>query len=150
MSNRTTFSVIDFGECPCLGQTLDKFIQPAILTILAKQASHGYKLVQHIANMPILKGRKPDPTGVYRVLKTMENRRLVVSAWNASESGPAKRLYKLTPTGKECLYRWIETLEDYQESIGKFLATARRSSYKKMVRNSALTKKRKSAGTKKS
>ena len=35
MSNRTTFSVIDFGECPCLGQTLDKFIQPAILTILS-------------------------------------------------------------------------------------------------------------------
>ena len=149
MSNSQSFVITDSSLCPCLGQTLDKLIQPAILTVLAKQAAHGYKLVKQIADMPILRGRKPDPTGIYRFLKTMEDRGLVNSTWNVSESGPAKRLYKLTPAGKECLYRWIETLEDYQQSIGKLLVTARKVSSPKKVGNMAPIKKRKAAKIKK-
>ncbi len=117
----------DLDECPCSGATLAKFVQPAIMTILAGGPLHGYRIVERAAETPLLGGSRPDPTGVYRVLHVMEERGLVVSAWDLSASGPAKKSYQLTGQGKACLHRWIETLEGYRLSLGKLLAAARRA-----------------------
>ena len=104
-------------KCSCTGNNLDKLIQPAILTVLAEQELHGYKIAHVISVMQAFQGQKPDITGIYRSLKSMESRGLVVSSWETSESGPAKRFYKLTATGVECLNRWIETLAEYRQNI---------------------------------
>ena len=56
-------------------------------------------------------GQKPDASGVYRCLKTMEAKGLVASSWTLSDTGPAKRSYQLTPAGERCLQQWIRTLE---------------------------------------
>ena len=62
-------------------------------------------------------GNAPDPTGIYRILKQMENNGLITSAWDTSESGPAKRCYELTDEGRACLRRWIDSLACYKASI---------------------------------
>ena len=62
-------------------------------------------------------GKAPDPTGIYRILKQMENNGLITSAWDTSESGPAKRCYELTDEGRACLRRWIDSLACYKASI---------------------------------
>jgi PadR family transcriptional regulator, regulatory protein PadR len=116
-----------FEECPCSGATLDKLLQPAILTALLQGDVHGYRLVQQVAGMPLFKGRNPDVSGVYRSLRLMESRKLVVASWNLSERGPAKRLYRLTPAGRECLLQWQETLIVYREAIGDLLAATRKA-----------------------
>ena len=72
-------------------------------------------------------GCRPNPTGVYRVLRIMEERGLVVSAWDTSGSGPAKRSYQLTNQGRECFHRWIDTLDGHRRAIGKLLGAARRA-----------------------
>jgi DNA-binding PadR family transcriptional regulator len=46
----------------------------------------------------------------------------VVSSWDLSDTGPAKRLYRLTPEGRRCLGRWVETLTGYHRAIGELLA----------------------------
>jgi len=115
----------NLDNCPCAGVSLDRLIQPAILTILAQGSLHGYRIVQRIAEM---EGHKPDATGVYRSLRAMEKRGLVVSSWDISETGPAKRSYTLTGAGKECLARWVETLERHREAIARLLVEARRAS----------------------
>lgn len=117
----------DLDECPCSGTTLAKFVQPAIMTILAGGALHGYRIVERAAKSPLFGGSRPDPTGVYRVLRIMEERGLVVSAWDTSGSGPAKRSYQLTNQGRECLRRWIDTLDGHRRAIGKLLGAARRA-----------------------
>lgn len=43
MSNIRKSEVLDLENRPCAGATLDKFIQPAILTILAREALNGYR-----------------------------------------------------------------------------------------------------------
>jgi DNA-binding PadR family transcriptional regulator len=116
---------IDLGMCPCAGATLGRLIQPAIMTVLAGGAFHGYHIVQRLARAPMLGGSRPDPTGVYRMLRGMEKRGLLASSWGLSDSGPAKRLYRLTPAGRRCLGHWIETLTAYQQSIGRLLSVAR-------------------------
>ena len=111
-------------NCPCTGNTLDKLIQPMILTILSQEDLYGYLIVQEIAEKPMFNGQKPDGTGVYRSLKLLEKRGLVSSEWSLSDSGPAKRFYKLTKAGSECLLRWIASLEAYRQAIGALLDEA--------------------------
>jgi PadR family transcriptional regulator len=107
---------------------LAKLVHPAVMMILAHGRLHGYRIVQEAARTPILAGSRPDRTGVYRVLRGLEERGFVVSSWDLSQSGPARKSYCLTPEGRECLARWIETLEQYHRAIGKLLAAARNAS----------------------
>ena len=118
--------MLDFNKCPCSGSNLDKLVQPMILTILAQEDLYGYKIVQRIAESPMFKGQKPDGTGVYRSLKAMDQRGLVVSSCSLAEIGrPAKIYYHITNEGEECLSRWIDTLEEYRQIIGLMLEEAR-------------------------
>jgi DNA-binding PadR family transcriptional regulator len=117
----------EFDECPCTGATLNKLIQPAILTVLADEELHGYRIAQRIADMPMFHGEQPDASGIYRFLRAMEERDLVLASWDVSDRGPAKRLYKMTAAGRRCLSRWVETLESHREAIGTLLVLARRA-----------------------
>lgn len=117
----------DWDECPCAGRTLDKLIQPAILAVLAEGPLHGYRLTERIGEFSMFGGQKPDASGVYRFLKAMERKGMVVSSWATSDSGPAKRSYLLTPTGERCLRRWITTLDEYREGITSLLKAARKA-----------------------
>jgi len=129
--------MLDLRNCPCEGGTLDKLIQPAILLNLARGPLHGYKLAERIGRMPTLGGRKPDVSGVYRFLKAMERKGFVVSAWDLSRSGPARKSYELTECGRQCLARWIQTLEDFRRGIGVLLKLARKSLVRKPRRRTA-------------
>jgi len=127
---------MELEECACKGSNLDKMIQPAILSALAEEELHGYKIIQRIADTAMFNGNKPDPTGVYRHLKNMESMGLIISSWDTTNSGPAKRTFKITEDGYECLCTWISTLEDYKNTIETFLNEA-----KSVINNSKLTKK---------
>ncbi|MGV8082621.1 MAG: PadR family transcriptional regulator [Coriobacteriia bacterium] len=107
----------EFRECRCTGKTLDRLVQPAILSILAEQDAHGYIIVQLLAESPMFNGQKPDSTGVYRSLRQMEELGYVEATWNLSETGPAKRLFRLTDAGRACMERWIDTLTCYRYAV---------------------------------
>lgn len=115
----------DLDHCPCAGINLDKLVQPTILALLARQDLHGYGLVQKITEDKLFAGEKPDPTGVYRFLKILEQRGLVTAEWELPDSGPSKKVYRITPEGVACLERWIVTLEEYRLSIDTLLSGAK-------------------------
>jgi poly-beta-hydroxybutyrate-responsive repressor len=117
--------MLDPPGCPCTGGTLDKLLQPAILIILAGGQMHGYGLVERLAQMPLLGGYKPDGSGIYRFLKAMEHKGLVISFWDTSQSGPARRTYQITEAGESCLRTWVGTLERYRNGINSLLRAAR-------------------------
>jgi DNA-binding PadR family transcriptional regulator len=126
MSASGKHPVLDLEICPCAGGTLDKLIQPAILVVLAAGPLHGYRLAERIGRMPMFGGNPPDVSGVYRFLKAMECKGLVVSSWDLSEHGPPRKCYRLTKAGERCLSRWVETLEEYRQGITMLLKTARK------------------------
>lgn len=110
------------GNCPCEGKTLERFIRPAVLIILAHAPrQYGYRIVQQLSEMPLCAGERPNAAGVYRCLRLMEQEGLVTSAWAVSETGPAKRLYTLTDEGERCMCRWLLTLNSYKEAIDDLL-----------------------------
>jgi DNA-binding PadR family transcriptional regulator len=120
-----------FPDCPCLGGTLDKLIQPAILAALSPGPLHGYKLAERIHEMTSCSAGKPDLSGIYRLLKAMETRHLVVSTWDTPEKGHARRLFQVTAEGEACLVKWAETLEAHHATIKSLLRQVRAAATRK-------------------
>ncbi|MFZ5831800.1 MAG: PadR family transcriptional regulator [Planctomycetota bacterium] len=117
--------MLDLSTCPCAGNTLDRLVQPAILTLLAGGPLHGYLLAAQMAERFTIGDQKPDMSGVYRFLKSMEEKGLVASSWDLSHGGPARKCYEITADGRHCLAQWIETLERYRDGINCLLRAAR-------------------------
>lgn len=118
-------SSFELADCPCSGGTLDRLIQPAILAVLAEGPLHGYRIAERIGEMGMFAGHTPDTSGVYRFLKGMESKGFVVSNWDTSEGGPARKAYQITTAGESCLRQWIRTLEEYRGGITVLLKAAR-------------------------
>jgi len=78
---------------------------------------HGYGIVQELAQVPQFADCPPDMTGLYRVLKSMEEEGYLSSEWDLAVSGPARRVYQLTPDGRECLVYWSQTLQRYAKNL---------------------------------
>lgn len=119
----------DLKECEELGKNLSRMSQPTILSILAEAGKplHGYRIVKLAAGSPMFGGKKPDAAGIYRTLRRMEEQELVVASWDTPETGTAKRLFDLTPRGRECLRRWIDALACYCETIQELRVMASES-----------------------
>ena len=129
MAAPQAFSVQDenpFEGCACTGKNLVRLVRPAILTVLADENLHGYRILERLAGMAMFHGQPPDPAGIYRVLKSMEQEGLVRCAWELQGSGPARRQYALAPRGRSCLEQWLGTLEDYFASVGELVDDIRR------------------------
>jgi len=116
-----------FSGCPCVGATLDKLVQPAILATLTAGPLHGYELARSIGGIPHFLDKAPDISGIYRMLKLLESRGLVTAHWDLSQGGRPKRLFAITDTGHQCLENWNTTLKHYHQSIGALLKTTQKA-----------------------
>jgi DNA-binding PadR family transcriptional regulator len=110
-----------FDNCACSGKTLARLLQPTVMAILADAPQHGYLIAQRLRTLAMFRRTPPDPTGLYRLLRSMEDHGLVKSQWDLTERGPARRRYKLTRSGRACLVKWSETLVEYSAAITETL-----------------------------
>jgi len=105
-------------NCSCRGGKIERFIEPCILLLLKKkQPTHGYDLMEELTAF----GIDNDPGALYRTLRRLENEQMVSSQWDTSGTGPAKRLYELTPAGEELLNSWVVNFKYTQERIANFI-----------------------------
>jgi len=119
--------MIDLAGCPCTGKNLARLVHPAILAVLARESLHGYLILERLADAAMFRDQPPDPAGVYRILKTMEQEGLVTCAWDLQSSGPARRQYTITDRGLTCLRTWLETLMNYRNSVDRLVATVQKA-----------------------
>ncbi len=102
------------------------FLQPCLLLLVLEQPGYGYDLVARLKPL----GIDDDAASVYRALRLLEHEGAVTSMWRTSDTGPARRVYQLTDTGKSILRQWVAALEDTSISLARWLdryalATAR-------------------------
>ena len=117
---------MDFNECACSGKSLARMLRPAVMGLLASGPAHGYQLAQRLGEMKMFAGQQPDHAGLYRALKQMEDEGLLTSAWDLADSGPARRVFTLTPAGTACLGQWKKTLADYRDALDELLGLLKR------------------------
>jgi PadR family transcriptional regulator PadR len=95
------------------------FLRPCVLLLLLEEPAHGYDLLERLRPLGF---SRSDPGGLYRALRAMEQEGLVRSAWEASESGPDRRTYQITRSGKEELHRRAKVLAQTDQVLGSFLS----------------------------
>jgi len=86
-----------------------RLVEPCLLTLLQEGNRHGYDLIAALDRF----GLDPallDSGLVYRMLRQMEEAGWVVSSWDTSGSGPARRVYSLTEAGRGALEAWRREL----------------------------------------
>ena len=120
-------AVFDFQGCPCSGKNLSRLLQPAIMALLLREPLHGYRVLELLKEEAMFKEQPPDQTGVYRILRNMEQEKLVACDWELQDSGPARRQYALTEKGLSCLQEWKQTLIDYHDSVSSIIALLNRA-----------------------
>jgi len=105
---------------------LSRLIEPAVLYLLGKgEAAHGYDLLAEVNAMGLTE-TQVDPGAIYRALRQLEAEGAVVSAWDTSGGGPARRNYELTELGRARLASWVTVITRRAEAMAAFADDARK------------------------
>lgn len=111
--------------CSCGMGNLYRFVEPVALYLLRiRGRTHGYDLLGAL-NDNALTDSRIEPGALYRTLRRLEEYGFVVSEWDVSGGGPARRVYELTPDGEEHLREWLVVLERMNRSLTRFVGDIR-------------------------
>jgi DNA-binding PadR family transcriptional regulator len=79
-----------------------------LLALLAKEPAHGYELKSRLEQIFGEAYPSPNIGQIYVTLQRLEQAGLVCSQDVVQAARPKKRVYELTPAGREALAGWIE------------------------------------------
>ena len=106
-------------HCSCGSETPRRFMRPILMLLLAEEPAHGYELMGRIKEFGIGQGGM-DPSLLYRLLRHLERGGLAESSLDDSGTGPARKVYRLTPEGLEVLDLWAANLEEVSTFLQQF------------------------------
>jgi DNA-binding PadR family transcriptional regulator len=95
-----------------------RFLFPAVLLLLAKEPSYGYRLVKEVAGFRLGATDRPS---VYRTLAQLERDGLVTSCPDEAKSAQSRRLYQLTPEGERALRVWMGVIKEERDGLDAVL-----------------------------
>ena len=111
--------------CTCAMGNLSRFVEPVVLLLLKQKGrSYGYDLSGDL-QQHALTDAEIERAALYRTLRTLEKNGNVVSEWETDDSGPARRVYRLTPEGERHLDEWATVLEHVARSMARFVKDTR-------------------------
>ncbi|MBU1669948.1 MAG: PadR family transcriptional regulator [Actinobacteria bacterium] len=96
-----------------------RFLRPVVLLLLAESPYHGYELMGKLKEFGFEQGAM-DPSILYRLLRNIEREGLASSSLDDTGSGPARKVYALTPEGQEVLDLWAATIGDTIAFLERF------------------------------
>ena len=94
----------------------------SLLLVLGEVPSHGYDLAVLLGPLGL---GTPDRGFLYRTLRAMEADGLVVSAWDPSPTGPARRIYRVTAAGRDWAATAAAALREADGHMATWLARYR-------------------------
>src|SRR5947207_13434683 len=99
----------------------DGNVRQPLLALLAKEPAHGYEL--KLALEQIFGEAYPSPNigQIYVTLKRLEQDGLVRSEDVEQTTRPNKRVYELTPAGRDALRAWVGETSDGPRDSDEFL-----------------------------
>jgi PadR family transcriptional regulator, regulatory protein PadR len=113
--------------CTCAMGNLYRFVEPVLLFLLKKKGhSYGYELATELPAYA-LTDSSIEVAALYKTLRQLEENGCVKSHWDSEGSGPAKRMYALTPHGEEHLSEWVTVLDRLADAMKKFVRSAGKS-----------------------
>jgi len=100
-----------------------------VLHVLTRGASHGYAIARAVEAESDAALRMGEGT-LYPVLRTLEVDGLLASEWETVESGPARKVYRITPRGRAELQRRLRDWRSRVSALGRVLGVGPRTGRK--------------------
>ena len=79
-----------------------RILRAVLLFLLDEQPGHGYALVERLEPLGF---HRDNPGPVYRALASLHGAGFVEPRWVVTGQGPARRVFALTPAGREALHQ---------------------------------------------
>lgn len=100
-----------------------------ILALIRKQgrAMYGYEIAKQLEAASGLE-LPMNQAAVYPVLRSLEKQGLLISCMVPSDSGPPRKYYELTATGKRALPQWQQSWSETKKFVEAFLESQSESS----------------------
>ena len=98
-----------------IGETLKGHLDLLLLAILAEGPAHGYAVIDTLRQRSDGTFDLPEGT-IYPALHRLEKQSLLSSDWT-EESGRRKRIYKLTPKGKQALSQRQQEWKTFSQAV---------------------------------
>jgi PadR family transcriptional regulator len=93
-------------------------LQYCVLSLLADEERYGFDLVRGLAQMD---GMVTSEGTIYPLLSRLRRDGLVESTWQESRSGPPRRYYRLTETGRQALEGFKLEWRRFRDSVDHFV-----------------------------
>ncbi len=98
-----------------------QWIEGYVLLLLSKAPAHGYDLTRSLGEFDVEFSGIGQMGTLYRILRQMEAKGIVVSEWNTTGVGAPRRVYKITAEGENYLHLYVKHLKDTKARIDKFI-----------------------------
>jgi PadR family transcriptional regulator PadR len=93
-------------------------LQYCVLSLLADEERYGFALVRGLAQMD---GMVTSEGTIYPLLSRLRRDGLVESTWQESPSGPPRRYYRLTETGRAALEGFKLEWRRFRDAVDHFV-----------------------------
>jgi PadR family transcriptional regulator, regulatory protein PadR len=113
------------GEAGCSSEmgNIYRFIEPIVLlSIVRQKEAYGYNIAQEAEGLAVTDGGL-DTGVIYRTLHRLEQKGRVISSWDTSGIGPARKIYVLTEPGWTYLREWSGVLKSLVKSLSDLRAS---------------------------
>jgi len=107
-----------YEECRFENIPLRGLLNLAILCLINQKPTYGGEIHQNLKKSFGINAPRPL---VYILLRRLEKNGLITSTWHIQESGPAKRMYRITEEGLEFLNDAIKRLKKAITIIEKII-----------------------------
>ena len=98
-----------------IGEALKGHLELLMLSILAEGPRHGYAMIETLRQRSSGTFDLPEGT-IYPALHRLEKQGLLSSEWS-EESGRRKRIYKLTPRGRQALSQRQQEWQNFSKAV---------------------------------
>ena len=96
-----------------------ELLAPSLLLLLAESPGHGYELMERLRPLGFDWG---GPGPIYRELRLLEDAGLITSDWFVGQSGPGRRVYEMTASGRKSLDRSVAGVLGLQRLVAEYQA----------------------------
>lgn len=107
------------GQDALIAQLRRGTLQYCVLSLLADEERYGFDIVRALSAVD---GMVTGEGTVYPLLSRLRRDGLVETTWRESTSGPPRRYYRLTPSGRAALGGFIEEWGPFRDAVDHFVS----------------------------
>lgn len=111
---------MDPGGAKVMTQLRRGVLEHCVLALMDDRSRYGFELVSDLSRSPALVITEGT---VYPLLARLRRDGLVVTTWEASDTGPPRRYYGLSEDGRRALRRFREDWQDFRDAVDSVLGT---------------------------